>query len=103
MPNSGTGSISSYCLDRNSQLRCIFARTMPPKGAKLLPSCQDAQDLINAVQVGIIPRSYTAAKIFKLNTPLGSAISKYSTRSVNDLLNNYRKKKPLKSSKCTNG
>ncbi len=65
---------------------------MTPKGAKLSPNSEDDQELLGAIQSGTIPRNHTALKISKLRTPLGRAISQYSTRSVNDLLNNYRKR-----------
>ena len=70
---------------------------MPPKNDRLTPNSTDAEELISAIESGLVPRSIMAAKISEMRTPLGSTIGKYSTRSVNDFLNNYRKR--TKSSK----
>ncbi len=78
--------------DDNISYQSIKPRTeIRSKNDRLLPNSTDAEEIISAIESGLVPRSITAAKISKMRTSHGSTVGKYSTRSVNDFLNNYRK------------
>ena len=65
---------------------------MPPKKPRVPTNSTDAKNLILALDEGLLRRNITATKSSNLNSLLGSAIAKYSNKSVNDVLNNYRKR-----------
>ena len=66
---------------------------MSTRKRKLPAESQDAHDLVAAIQQGEIPISYTAQKILALpQVPIASRLKVYSVRSINDFLNNYRRR-----------